>query len=70
MKHYHVFTDGMDEYTSTIKEAREIVKLWREDWVKDYETTRMPWRIYTVIEDENGDAMEEEYHSGGYEWPQ
>lgn len=33
---YHVFTDGIDEWVRTLKEAYNIIRLWKKDGYYDF----------------------------------
>jgi len=58
---YHVFTDNKDEYVKTLKEARNIIKIWK---AKGFENLR----IYREEFDEEECIDENCVYSFG-EWP-
>jgi len=71
-KHYHVFTDNKDEYTDTIKEAKEVIKEWRKE---HSDNNTFNWRIALAGEywedgEPTGDFAIEETLYGARDWPQ
>ena len=65
---WHIFSDGVDEYTETLKEANEI---WRE-WKKDGYTNIRIYKNYLEYDDIekcwNTTDIEEGYRAIGA-WP-
>ena len=61
-KSYHVFADELDEYTATVKEAKDIWRKWKQEGQTNI-------RIYKLISTDEDEFVEEDYHSGIGQWP-
>ena len=49
---YHSFTDGMDEWHTTVEQAKQWIKERRNEGYRNF-------RIYTELCEKHGDMMEE-----------